>query len=577
MNKVSVAVSNQRSTPNKIFYGDNLQNLRKFIRDETVDLCYIDPPFNSKRNYNQIYNNIGQEDRAQAQAFVDTWTWDRHAEECFEQILSNENGVQTTQSIALIAGLKSVLGKGALFAYLVSMTVRIAEIHRTLKPTGSFYLHCDDAADSYLRLVCDSIFVPQGGDFKNEIIWKRTTAHSDANRFGRNADRIHFYTKSNKYTFKSLHSAYDEIYLDKNYRDKDAKGHFMSDNLTGAGTTKGGSDVEWKGYKPSNRGRHWAIPVQPVVELVGKEKAASMTTEEKLNLLYANGLIFLTKNGTPRFKRYLDLTKGVALQEIWADINPISAQAQERLGYPTQKPEALLERIITASSNEGDTVLDAFCGCGTSVVVAERLKRRWIGIDITYQSIALVLKRLEDSFGKDVLNTIELSGVPRDMESVKALVNKQDDRVRKEFEKWAVLTYSNNRAVINEKRGADKGVDGVAYVATARDEFKPVILSVKSGHVNSAVIRDLRGVIEREAAASGILITLETPSKPMLAEAREAGQFTSDYVAALDRLQIVTVQEILDGRRIPVQVNAEVAKRAARSKTDGAQNNLFAD
>jgi DNA modification methylase len=561
---------------NKLFYGDNIDVLRRFVRDESVDLCYIDPPFNSKRNYNQIYNNIGREDAAQAQAFVDTWTWDNHANECLSDILDNKNGVQTAQSISLIQGLESVLGRGSLLAYLVNMTVRIAEIHRTLKTTGSFYLHCDDSADSYLRLICDAIFVPQGGDFKNEIIWKRTTAHSDANRFGRNADRIHFYTKSDNYTFNQLYSAYDKTYLEKTYKEKDEKGHFMSDNLTGAGITKGGSDVEWNGYKPSTRGRHWAIPVQPVVDLVGKEKASLMTSEEKLNLLYRNGLIFLTKNGTPRFKRYLDLTKGVALQEIWTDINSISAHAQERLGYPTQKPEALLERIIKVSSNEGDTVLDAFCGCGTTVAAAQKLKRRWTGIDITYQSISLIMKRLRKIEGAAEL--VELHGIPRDLQSVKALINKKDDRVRKEFEKWAVLTFSDNLAVINEKRGADKGVDGVAYTITGRDnkgslKSMPVIFSVKSGHVNSSVIRDLHGTVEREKAAAGILITLEEPSKPMIQEAKQAGQFKGDF-ASFDRLQIVTVKEILDNKKMNLPMSADLLKQG-RSDSGSKQLALY--
>jgi site-specific DNA-methyltransferase (adenine-specific) len=265
----------------------------------------------------------------------------------------------------------------------------------------------------------------------------------------------------------------------------------------------------------------------------------------------------------------------------WNDISLIRGWSSEKLGYPTQKPEALLERIISASSNEGDTILDAFCGCGTSVVVAQRLKRQWIGIDITYQSIALVVKRLEDSFGKTVTQEIELNGVPRDMESVRALVNKRDDRVRKEFEKWAILTYSDNRAVINEKKGADKGIDGVAYVAVGRDperkdiRHSPVMLSVKSGKVGASIIRDLRGVVEREAAAGGILLTLEEPTKPMLEEARQAGQFKGDF-ATFDRLQIVTVQQILDGERMRLPLLAEVAKRA-KSKSDAKQMGMYTE
>jgi site-specific DNA-methyltransferase (adenine-specific) len=297
-----------------------------------------------------------------------------------------------------------------------------------------------------------------------------------------------------------------------------------------------------------------------------------MYDQEQIDKLLEEGRIVFNRKGVPRLKKMLSEVSSISVNDVWNDIDPLNSAAEERLGYPTQKPEALLERIISASSNEGDTILDAYCGCGTSVVVAQRLKRQWIGIDITYQSIALVVKRLEDSFGKTVTQEIELNGVPRDMESVRALVNKRDDRVRKEFEKWAILTYSDNRAVINEKKGADKGIDGVAYVAVGRDperkdiRHSPVMLSVKSGKVGASVIRDLRGVVEREGAAGGILLTLEEPTKPMLEEARQAGQFKGDF-ATFDRLQIVTVQQILDGERMRLPLLAEVAKRA-KAKSD---------
>lgn len=546
---------------NKLFYGDNLDVLRKYVRDETVDLCYIDPPFNSKRNYNQIYNNIGQEDRAQAQAFVDTWTWDRHAETCYEQILDNTNGVQTTQSQALITGLKAVLGKGSLFAYLVSMTVRIAEIHRALKPTGSFYLHCDPTASHYLKLVCDSIFASQGGDYRNEIIWKRADTvkgnfGQGSRRYDTNHDIIFLYSKSDANTFHPQFKEYSEEYISSFYKyvEPETGRRYRLISMTGPGGAAKGNPF----YEVMGVSRYWRYSKQKMQELI------------------SSGMVVQTSTGAvPQRKQYLDEGKGVSLQTVWDDVPALHAQASERLGYPTQKPEALLERIIAASSNEGDTVLDAFCGCGTSVVVANRLNRRWVGIDITYQSIALVLKRLEDSFGKDILQSIQLNGVPRDIESVLALVNKQDDRVRKEFEKWAVLTYSNNRAVINEKKGADKGVDGVAYLFVGADEYKKVILSVKSGNVGAAFMRDLRGTIEREEAACGILITLEDATKPMQQEAREAGQFKSDYLPPIDRLQIVTVQEILEGARMQLPLVAEVAKRAAKSKIDAGQTNLF--
>jgi len=235
-----------------------------------------------------------------------------------------------------------------------------------------------------------------------------------------------------------------------------------------------------------------------------------------------------------------------------------------------------LERIISASSNEGDVVLDAFCGCGTTVAVADRLKREWIGMDITYQSIALILKRLRDHGGPEALENVELYGVPRDLESVDALIHKKDDRVRKEFEKWAVLTFSDNRAIINEKKGADKGIDGIAYTRVSKEEVLPVILSVKSGKIGRKEIGELRGTIERENAACGIMITRHESTKPMLLEAKEAGQFKPEYHTAFDRLQIVTVQEILDGRRMNLPLVEEVTKKAQKAKRD-AQPSLLSD
>lgn len=564
---------------NKLFYGDNLDVLRRFIRDETVDLAYIDPPFNSKRNYNQIYNNIGIEDVAQAQAFVDTWTWDDHANRCYDEILRNENGVQTTQSIALMSGLEKVLGKGSLFAYIVSMTVRVAEIYRTLKQTGSFYLHCDTVADSYLRLACDAVFVPRGGEFRNEITWKRADAHNDAkNQFGMVSDRILFYTKGKNFTFHPQFGDYQDNTLrdwyqwlefpdgtvrrmTKDERDTqeipEGARRFNTDN-TASPNPRPNLMFEYKGYSYPTKGWRYS-----------KETMERLDSEGKL-------LFPAEKSGRIMLKRYLDEQKGAVLGDVWADISQIRSKDAELLGYPTQKPEALLERIIHASSNEGDIVMDAFCGCGTTVAVADALKRQWIGMDITYQSVALILKRLKDSGGQDAVDNVQLHGVPRDMEAVDALIHKRDDRVRKEFEKWAILTYSDNRAVINEKKGADRGVDGVAYTRKSKNEVLPVMISVKSGHVNSAVIRDLRGVVEREGAACGILITRHEPSKPMQQEAKAAGQFKPEHFAAFDKMQIVTVQEILDGARLNLPLMEEVAKKAARRVTT-KQDGLFAN
>jgi DNA modification methylase len=535
---------------NQLFYGDNLEVLRRHIKDESVDLCYIDPPFNSKRNYNQIYNNIGKDDQAQAQAFIDTWTWDDYANQGLAEILENYQGKFTSQSIDLIAGLTKVLSKGSLLAYLVHITLRLAEIHRVLKPTGSFYLHCDSTVSHYLKLVLDAIFCPQGGDFINEIVWKRTNAHSDTKQgrkaYGNITDVILYYSKSKDYKFNTQFLAYTQDYVTSFYKHTDADGRrYQLDNLTGpGGEAKGNPYYEVMGVK-----RYWRY------------------SQENMNQLIAQGRVIQTKPGTvPRYKRYLDEMSGTPLQNIWDDIKPIQSQSAERLGYPTQKPLAILERIIQVSSDEGDVVLDAYCGCGTTVCASQSLNRQWIGIDITYQSISLILKHLEDAFGKDVLEQIQLNGIPKDMESAIALANKKDDRTRKEFEKWVVLTYTNNRATINAKKGADRGIDGIAYFQGEKDEPEKIILQVKSGNVKSGDIRDLQGTITLEQAALGIFISLKDPTKEMIKTAKSAGIYQSRYMSqSSDKIQIVTIKEMLEQKkRLDVRLSFEVVKSAEK-------------
>lgn len=548
--------------PNQLFYGDNLEVLRRHIRDETVDLCYIDPPFNSKRNYNQIYLNQGKEDQAQAQAFIDTWIWDDQANQGLQEIQANEQGRFTAQLIALISGLVQVLGRGSLLAYLISMSLRVVEIHRVLKPTGSFYLHCDPTASHYLKIVLDAVFCAHGGDFKNEIVWKRTTAHNDATqglkRFGKNHDVIFFYTKTSSFIWNNTFINYDEDYIRKNYGNfEEQTGRYYKTSDLTAAKPGGDTSYKWKGMFPS-KGRYWAY---------------SKANMERFDL---EGRIVYTRNGMPRLKHYLDEMPGISSQDTWIDVPPISAKAKERLGYPTQKPEALLERIIKASSNEGDVVLDAYCGCGTTVAVAQKLNRQWIGIDITYQSISLILKRLEDTFGRGVLDTINIAGIPKDMASATALANKKDDRTRKEFEKWAVLTYSNNRAVIQQRKGKDQGIDGIAYFSADADQQGKVIFQVKSGNVKSGDIRDLRGTMEREGAAIGIFITLKPPTKDMIQEAKSAGIYQSIYMnQPVDKIQIVTVQEIIEAqKRFNITMILEVLKSAEQVTEIGTQKEL---
>jgi DNA modification methylase len=492
---------------NRLYYGDNLDVLRnpKYIKDESVDLCYIDPPFNSKRNYNQIYNNIGKEDTAQAQAFIDTWTWDDIANQGLLEIQSNYHGVFTTQSIDLIEGLTKVLGKGSLLAYLVSMTLRIAEIHRVLKPTGSFYLHCDPTASHYLKLIIDAIFCPRGGDFKNEIIWSYKKWAVAEKSFSRNHDIVFFYSKSSdKALFNVLLQERAASTLKRFGNKKIVSGHDEN----------------------------------------GK-RVPSQTIDED--------------------------SSGVKMSDVW-EIPIIAPSSKERLGYPTQKPEALLERIIKASSNEGDIILDAYCGCGTTVAVANKLNRQWIGIDITYQSISLILKRLMDCEGvKFDPNNIELNGTPKDFESAKELAtreeldnNHKDKRTRKEFEKWMVLTYSDNKAIINDKKGGDGGIDGTAYIAHNHDkENKKVLFSVKSNKTLSpSVIRDLNGTIERENAACGFLLTLY-PMPNLMKESKKYGLYHNEFNNKdYPKISVISVTELLNGERMALPNPADVVKKA---------------
>ena len=514
------------NSENKLYYGDNLEVLRKYINTETIDLCYIDPPFNSKRNYNQIYNNIGKEDKAQAQAFVDTWVWDDEAVRGYNEIITNSGNRFTKQSIKLLSGLEGVLGQGSLLAYLVSMTLRIAEIHRVLKPTGSFYFHCDPTSSHYLKLVIDSVFCPTGGDFKNEIIWSydKWTAPSNY-QFQRNHDVVFFYAK------KDAHINIIKEITD-NLKEKYKKGYLIG----GGGGSRG-----------------------LVVYDENNTKVKELIESGNYDPVYAK------KEGKP-------------ISDVWR-IPFINPSAKERLGYPTQKPEALLERIIEASTNKGDLVLDAYCGCGTTIAVAQRLQRKWVGIDITYQSISLILRRLMKAFGNKIMDKVILNGVPEDIESAIALANKKDDRIRKEFEKWAVLTYSDNHATINEKKGGDGGIDGTAFMADYDDEnkqvIKDVLFSVKSGkNPNIDTLRAFSAVIDKEKAALGYYITLY-PMPNLVKESKKFGTYKSKmFDKLLPKITVVTIEEILKGARIDLPQPIEVVKNA-EAKTDTNQITLF--
>ncbi len=532
---------------NVLYFGDNLEILRKYIPDNSVDLIYLDPPFNSKKDYNILFKeNGGVESEAQIKAFADTWHWTQSAENTYHEICIN-----APEKIArLIGALHDSIGNNDVMAYLVMMTIRLVELHRVLKPTGSLYLHCDPTASHYLKLVLDQIFGP--ANFRNEIVWKRTTAHNDPKRFGRIHDVLLFYSKVDKPTWNSVFVSYDSDYIETYYRYTDEAGkNFLSRDLTAPSHGSDSGQYEWRGKYPP-KGRMWAY------------------TKENMGRLEAEGRIFYTKNGYPRLKQYLEDMPGMPAQSIWTDVLNIRSWHRETLGYETQKPLALLERIIKASSNEGDVVLDPFCGCGTAVVAAQKLNRRWLGIDITHLAINLMRNRLKDSFPGI---QFEVIGEPEDLASAKALAHQQPDG-RYQFQWWA-LGLIGARPLGEKKKGADKGIDGVIhFIDEVSGKAKRVVVQVKSGHVGVNSVRELKAVAANDAI--GVLITLEPPTEPMRLEAVTSGSYHSPiWEKDYPKIQLLTVEELLQGKTVDMpsqtQTNVTFARAPKVSKKEGEQ------
>ena len=512
-----MTASSDATHPNRLYFGDNLDILRQYVVDESVDLIYLDPPFNSNATYNVLFRErSGEDSAAQITAFEDTWHWGWESEIAFQDVVTR--GPDKVGS--LLAALRQFLGQNDMMAYLTMMAQRMIELHRVLKPTGSIYLHCDPTASHYLKLLMDAVF--GAGGFRSEIIWRRQSAHSDARNYGSVHDTILFYVKTDRFLWNQSFQPYETEYVEQYYRYTDADGRrFMSGDLGAAGLQGGGYQYEWKGIE-----RVWRVPVE---------------TMERLD---SESRIFYTRNGIPRIKRYLDEAKGNPVQDVWTDVQSLRSWHQERLGYPTQKPEALLERIINASSNEGDVVLDPFCGCGTATVAAERLNRRWIGIDVTHLAITLVRHRLHDSFG-DALRPFEIVGQPTDSGSAAALA----EHDRYQFEWWA-LGLVDARPANDRRRGADAGVDGyINFFDDTSGKPKRIIAQVKSGHVNRGMIATLKGDMEREKAEVGVFITLQPPTDPMRQEALSAGIYTPEHFPDQQhpRVQILTIEELLAG------------------------------
>ncbi len=536
---------------NALYYGDNLQILKQHIPSESVDLVYLDPPFNSNRNYNLLFKQAKDTGRrkkavpadspmedsaAQIMAFEDTWTYHPGM---FEEFAADpDNG----RLLHLMNALKEILGQSEMLAYLLMMAPRLLQLHRVLKPTGSLYLHCDPVASHYLKIVLDVVFGPE--HFRNEITWKRSSAHNDASRWGRVHDVLLYYAKSATVCWYPTYTPYSRDYLERfKHSDQDGR-RFTDENLTGAGTTSGSSGQPWRGFDPTTKGRHWAIP-EAALRACPDIMADTLSTQDKLDTLDKAGRIYWssTQTGLPRYKRYLDDMPGLPIQDVITDIFPINSQSRERRGYPTQKPLALLERIISASSNEGDVVLDPFCGCGTAVIAAERLKRRWIGIDITYLAVAEIISRLssETDAVRDEHYTVE--GTPTDNLSARRFFEQTAPQNHKPFEMWAVSLISGQPL---EKKGGDRGIDGRLPIYDPKGNLNWAMIQVKGGALNPGYIRDFSHVITREKAVFGVFICLDEPTKQMSNEALEAGFVEGFGARKIPRLQILTIKELLE-------------------------------
>jgi site-specific DNA-methyltransferase (adenine-specific) len=538
---------------NKLFFGDNLDLLRKDIPAGSVDLIYLDPPFNSNASYNVLFKEkkTGKQSAAQITAFEDTWHWTlAESESAYEEVV--KSGHQKLSD--LIQAMRRFLGESDMMAYLVMMAVRLIELHRVLKLTGSIYLHCDTTASHYLKLVMDALFHPE--NFRSEVTWKRTNIHNDSKDWSDVADILLYYVKDaggGRYIWNPIYLKHEDAYVKTKYRYDDGDGRlYRLDNMTSP-NPRPNMMYEWNGF-----------PCPPMGWRYSKETMAKLDAEGRV--WYPTD-----KKKRPQLKRYLEEMRGTVVSNVWTDIPPINSQAQERMGYQTQKPEALLERILNASSNEGDTVLDPFCGCGTAVAVAERLHRRWIGIDITHLAIDLIVRRLK---GIEGACPYTIAGYPEDVSGAESLAG----RDKYQFQWWAVIKAGGDWSS-EMKKGMDRGIDGsVAFFDDYSGQAKKVIIQVKGGqHPNVNDVRVLRSVIEREKAPIGALITLKPVTREMSREAAAAGVYEPEHFRGrkFPRIQILTVEDLFAGKRIEHPELAISGVKPAEKKTKDRQQGLF--
>lgn len=505
---------------NQLYFGDNLQVLRESIKDESVDLIYLDPPFNSKRDYNLLFKSPkGQKSEAQIEAFKDSWSWGVQAEEEVYELSKQPN----TDVASLMTAFISFLGRNDMTAYLVMMATRLLEMHRVLKPNGSLYLHCDPSASHYLKIVLDAVFGKE--NYRTEISWKRQSAHNDAKQgrkqYGNVRDVIFFYTKSSEWKWNWIYTSYDESYVKDFYRfvEPETGRKYRLSDITAPG-----------GASPEKR--------NPRYEFLGITRYWRYA-KETMAKLHAEGRIVQTAPGrVPAYKRYLDEMPGVGLQNDWNDIKPVSGN--ESLGYPTQKPISLLERIIEASSDKGDVVLDPFCGCGTAVHAAQKLKRQWIGIDITHLAISLIEKRLKDAFKSRC--EFAVHGTPEDLDAARNLAT----RDKYQFQYWAV-SLVDAQPFQGKKKGADGGIDGLKFFHDVdKAGARKIVVSVKGGGLKADDVRSLMAVREREGAEIALFISLEEPTRGMVKDAASAGFYESATGKKYPRIQLLTIEGLLN-------------------------------
>jgi DNA modification methylase len=537
---------------NQLYYGDNIDVLRQQIASESVDLVYLDPPFNSNRNYNVVFAKHGgsNDAAAQMQAFDDTWHWTHVTDQQYQRyVIAGE--LPANVADALIA-FRTLLGENDAMAYLVNMAPRLVELHRVLKRTGSLYLHCDPTMSHYLKVMLDAVFGAE--NFVNEVAWKRSTAHSDAKQGARHMGRLHdtilFYAKSASHTFNTEMLSYDEHYVASKYRyvEEGTGRRYRLDNITGPGGAAKGNPA----YEVMGVTRYWRY------------------SRERMGELIKAGRIVQTNPGTvPQYKRYLDEMPGLSLQDVWTDIDPINSRALERLGYQTQKPLALLERILKMSSDEDSTVLDPFCGCGTTIDAAQRLGRRWIGIDITFIAVDLIRKRLEHAYGPSVSSSYVVHGIPKDMGGAQDLAKRKPF----DFERWAVSLLN---AQPNEKQVGDKGIDGVARFYLDRATVGRVLVSVKGGqNIGPQMARDLLGTVESHKAQMGVLILMAEPTAGIKDAIDHGGTYRWPVNGQVyPRIQVITVRELLAGKRPTMPQMSLPYVQAPRAEKQSDQQTL---